>query len=394
MGDAVVPGLPAEARAHVSDSAQRRDGWMLAGVMLAAIGLLWLALGFVTFPDGEGWGYDYRAYADAADRLSRTGSLYQAETLDGPYRPGPYGLYMYAPPLGIAVSALAGLSPGDAVAAWFLVHVAALALACALMPVRLGIRLATFGIATLSFAVTRDLVLGNISVLLLMPLAAAWRWLDQPLGSIAQAIAMAARPMLGVLLVWQLLRRQWRAVAWTIGAGVVLVVLSLPFVGIDGYREYLTVLGNLHGVSGVEFNYDISSTVSSLGATETVSTLALLGGYAVALGAILLSLRRDREIGFMVAATASLLLSPLLWDHYLAMLVLPAAFLAERGRTWAILLPLAAWLPPQTYPLILLATLALTLLAPRAQPVDRGAHVSGAAHPDRHEGLPRTADSV
>ena len=68
-------------------------------------------------------------------------------------------------------------------------------------------------------------------------------------------------------------------------------------------------------------------------------------GKAIAIGAIVLSLRRDREVGFMVTLIASLLLSPLLWDHYLAMLLLPAAFLAGRGRPWGMLLPLAAWLP-------------------------------------------------
>jgi len=39
----------------------------------------------------------------------------------------------------------------------------------------------------------------------------------------------------------------------------------------------------------------------------------------------------------VVTATASLLLSPLLWDHYLVMLVLPAAFLASRGQPWALI---------------------------------------------------------
>jgi hypothetical protein len=340
-----------------------RDRWMLAGVALSAIGVAWLLLGFLSFPGGEGWAYDYQAYADAAVRLAETGSLYQAETLDGPYRPGPYGLYMYAPQLGLAITPLASLELEAAAAAWYVLHVLALALACALLPVRPGIRLATFGLAALSLAVTRDLVLGNVSLLLLLPLAAAWRWLDRPLGSIAQALAMSVRPTLGILLIWQLLRRQWLAVAWTVGAGIALVALTLPFVGLEGYREYLTVLANLTGVTGVEFNYDLSSTALTLGASEEAATLALLVGYAIAIGAMLLSLRRDRELGFVVTTTGSLLLSPLLWDHYLAMLVLPAAFLAGRGRAWGILLPLATWLPAVTLPFVVVAGVLLPFLA-------------------------------
>ena len=53
-----------------------------------------------------------------------------------------------------------------------------------------------------------------------------------------------------------------------------------------------------------------------------------------------------------VTLGASMLLSPLLWDHYLATLVLPAAFLAARGRPVALLLPLLTWLPAPVLPLV------------------------------------------
>ena len=46
-----------------------------------------------------------------------------------------------------------------------------------------------------------------------------------------------------------------------------------------------------------------------------------------------------------MSLSASLLLTPLLWGHYLVLLVIPAAFLAQRGRTWALALPLLGWLP-------------------------------------------------
>ena len=348
--------------------ARQPDRRLLLGLALAVLGGLWLIAGLLSFPGGDGWGYDFQAYADAAVRLQDTGSLYQPETLDGPYRPGPYGLYMYAPPLGVAITPLAGLELGAGIAAWYLLHVLALVAACALLPIPTWVRLATFGVAAVSLAVTRDLVLGNVSVLLLVPLAAAWRWLDQPAGAVAQALAMSVRPTLGVLLIWQLLRRQWRAVAWTIGTGLVLVLLTLPFVGLEGYREYLTVLGNLSGVSGVVRNVDLSSTLLALGADETIAELALVAGYAVAIVAILLSLRRDAELGYVVTATASLLLSPLLWDHYLAMLVLPAAFLAARGRWWGLGLPLLTWLPSLALPFVVVAAVLLPFAAREPEP--------------------------
>ena len=56
--------------------------------------------------------------------------------------------------------------------------------------------------------------------------------------------------------------------------------------------------------------------------------MALFLSYAVAVGALLLSLRRDRELSYVVTLMATLLLSPLLWDHYLTNMIIPAAFLA------------------------------------------------------------------
>ncbi|HKZ91771.1 MAG TPA: glycosyltransferase 87 family protein [Candidatus Limnocylindrales bacterium] len=345
------------------------SGWLPAlAIGLALVGLLWLMAGLVALPGSVSWGYDYRAYVDAAVRLGETGTMYQAETLAGPYRPGPFGLYMYAPPLGVALLPMKELDLGTGAAAWYLLHVLALALACAILPIRVTLRLACFGVAALGYAVSRDAALGNVSTLLLLPLAVAWRWLDQPIGSIAQALAISVRPTLGILLAWQLLRRRWRAVAWTLGAGLALIALTLPFVGIRGYADYLTVLRNLSGVSGVERNVDLSSTALALGWGEQAATGLLLAGYGVAIGAIVLSLRRDREVGFVVTVSASLLLSPLLWDHYLAMLVLPAALLAERGRPIALGLPLLSWLPSELLPFVALAATVLPFWAREADP--------------------------
>jgi hypothetical protein len=365
-----------------SPGSRWHDRMYFAGFVLAAIAMAWLGQVFVSFRAGEViegvwiyafddlWAYDYEAYVNAATRLTETGTLYPEETLSGPYRPGPYGLYMYSPILGVSLVPVTDLTVADSSIAWYVAHVLALVAACALMPVRPIIRVFAFVIAAFSFAVVRDMALGNVSVLLLLPLSMAWRWLDRPFGSIAQAVAISLRPMLGIVLIWQMLRRRWRAVGWTIGAGLVLVLVTLPFVGVGGYVDYLTVLRNLSGVTGVEHNYDLSSTALMLGVSERIATLILLSGYAIAVGAVLVSLRHDRELGFIVTVTASLLLSPLLWDHYLAMLVLPAAFLAQRGLAWGLLLPLASWLPSETYPLIVVIATVLPFLVPHAAMTD------------------------
>ncbi len=62
--------------------------------------------------------------------------------------------------------------------------------------------------------------------------------------------------------------------------------------------------------------------------------------------------------GFIVGMVASQLLSPLLWDHYAMLLLLPVALLLERRQWWAILIPLATWLPSDVvYPAVFAAGL-------------------------------------
>lgn len=345
----------------------------LAG-MAVVLGLFWLIYQMLlnaggTVVDGtwqplhQVWGFDLAAYVKAAARLADEGSLYATEQLAGRFEPGPADLYYYPPPLGLAMLPVRQLPFGEATILWWVLHVAALMGASALLPVRPVLRALAFAVVAFSLPGLKDPLLGNVSTLLLLPLAMAWRWLDRPGGSVALAAAMSLRPSLGLLLIWQGLRRQWRAVLWTIGAGLVLVALTLPFVGSEGYRDFLTVIGNLHVPAGASENRDLGGLVMGLGGDPTIVAVTRMASLALAVVLVLLGLRRDREIGFMVTLGASLLIVPLLWDHYLASLILPAALLAQRWHPAFILLPLLSWLVFMAAALVL-ATVVLVLLAP------------------------------
>ena len=237
-----------------------------------------------------------------------------------------------------------GLSSIDGTFIWWVAQMVALLLACALMPVSLVLRGFAFAVVAFSLPGIKEPILGNVTLLLLPLLVAAWRWMDRPIASIAYAVSASVRPGVGIFLLWQLLRRQWRAAAWTVVAGLVLIVLSLPFVGVDGYRDYLAVLSNLRPPGIASENQDLGATVIAFGAAD-LAGLARILSVVMASAAIIWSLRRDREISFMVTVSASLLMVPLLWVNYLAMLVVPAAFLAQRLHPVLILLPLLTWFP-------------------------------------------------
>ena len=316
------------------------------GAGLAFAGLIVLGLTIsLWFGHSPGWAYDFYAYYEAAMRLIATGSPYQAETLSGPFQPGPFGLYLYSPLLALLFVPLTTLGEEGATVLWLVLRIGILLLTCAAMPVSRVTRLAMFGVATLSAPVLFDLDLGNVSLIVTFLAVLAWRWLDRPFGSIALAVSLTIRPTMGLICAWWLLRGLWRPVAWTVIGFGVLVALTLPFVGLGGWFDYVTVLGNVSDVTGVRSNVDLGSAVLLFGGPESLATVALFAGYAVAIGALLLSLRRDRELSFVVTLMATLFLAPLLWDHYLTNLLIPAAFLAARGRMWGLALPLLCWVP-------------------------------------------------
>ncbi len=76
---------------------------------------------------------------------------------------------------------------------------------------------------------------------------------------------------------------------------------------------------------------------------------------------------RPRRPSYLVAVIASQLLSPILWDHYAMLLLLPVAYLCAAGRWWAVLIPLATAVPligitpAVVYPLAFAVALGATL---------------------------------
>ena len=67
----------------------------------------------------------------------------------------------------------------------------------------------------------------------------------------------------------------------------------------------------------------------------------------------------------VVALTAPLLVAPFFHPHYLVALLIPGAFLANRGRPWAVALPLLGWLPGPVLPLVAALAIVAPLLAQR-----------------------------
>jgi hypothetical protein len=75
---------------------------------------------------------------------------------------------------------------------------------------------------------------------------------------------------------------------------------------------------------------------------------------------------------YLVVVVASQLISPILWDHYALMLLLPVAWLLSRGAWWTVLIPIATSVPlvgispPAAYPVAFWVTLIAVVVAGRS----------------------------
>ncbi len=354
-----------DARATAPTAHAWKDRLILVAIAVVVAGAA-LSLWWLTRRDGRS-PVDFQAYYDAAVRLVATGSPYQARTLDGPWHSGTAGLYVYSPVLSLALVPLTSLGLSAATAVWLVFRLVLLGLTCGLMPVPRSIKLAIFAVAIVSAPVIYDLEFGNVSLIVTFLAVVCWRWLDKPIGSLAIAASLTIRPWIGVVAGWWVLRRQWRALIWLAGSLLVIVAVSLPFVGLRPWLEWVQVLRNVSYEMGVHDNHEFGSTMLRLGLPQSLAFVFLVCGYVMAVGAILLSLRRDVAISFAVTLTATLLLSPLMWVHYLTILIVPAALGAAYGRRLFLLVPLLAWLPWPFCPFVVTAVMWLLFALP-----DRG----------------------
>lgn len=335
----------------------------------AAVGAVVLAFAVLVFIGSRGFGYDFAAYDEAARRITAGASVYLPDTA-ARYAAGAYeGLYLYPPQLAIAMVALTVFDPTTATLAWMFIRIGLLALGCAVLPVRPSIRFLTFAVACVSYPVLFDLNLGNISILAFALSAVAWRTASGPAAAFAHAALIAMRFPFGIFFVQWLVQRRWRSMAWTIAAGVTLILLSLPIVGLATYLDYVTILRGLPDISTGPHNLSLRSTVLALGAGPDLAALVMPVSYLVGLGAVVYAAaRKDADVAFVVTATATLVVSPFIHPHYLVLLLLPAALLADRGRGWALALPLLGWLPDPFLPLA--GPLAIALLLTAGPPVE------------------------
>lgn len=324
---------------------------------------------------GDTLGYDFLAYHAAAVRLLDGAPLFDMSFTES----GGFGLFYYPPTFALLILPFGSLSAATATWAWIVGSLAAFLAGVAVLPVSRTVRWWIVLLAGVSFPFVYAVKLGQVGPLLFLTFAIGWRWLDDPvrLGA-SGAVGAVVKLQPGLILVWAVLTRRFRAVAVGTVVLVVLAVVATLLAGVGSWSDFLTLIRTVSDPIATDQNLTPGAVAFQFGVPAATAVVVQLTSTVAALLALVAAIRwSTAEASYLVAVVASQLVSPILWDHYAMLLLLPVAYLLAAGRWWALAIPLiTAWplvglTPAVAYPVVfwltLLATLAIGRAARRAE---------------------------
>jgi len=336
----------------------RRPIELIAVLAIAAVIVVYMAYGLMTASNTLGC--DFLAYYNAANHWLAGQPIYDLTVSST----GSCGTYQYPPPFVLLALpfSIAGFSAGTW--AWIVFLLASWAIGTAILPVRPATRVVVLLLGAVGWPLIFGVRIGQVTPLLYLVFAVAWRSLDRPVwlgASVATGAMLKLQP--GLLAVWLLARRDWRAliVAAVVGA---LIAGVAAIVGLNDWVGFLTLLRSLTNAVDIPVNMAIGATLRSLGMDlDLARTIQTLNTVVILAVVIFAGIRLPRTAGFLVAVVATQLISPIVWAHYALLLLLPVAWLLDRRQWWAVLIPLVhVWVllpfaPNWTYAVAFHATL-------------------------------------
>ena len=244
---------------------------------------------------------------------------------------------LYPPLLIFTVVPLTLLALPAAMVVWLALSVAAIAATLYLLEVR---DLRCYALALISTPAITGLIWGNATLLLLPLVALAWRYRRDELRSgVLVGLAIVSKLFLWPLIFWLLGTRRYKAAGAAFlatGLGTFAPWSVIGFDGLSAYRDLMTVAGEVYGVH----SYSIATALSAMEVETTTAIDATLGlGLVIAALAFLVGRRGADEVSLSLAILAGIFGSPIVWEHYYALLLVPLAIARPRfSALW--LLPL------------------------------------------------------
>jgi hypothetical protein len=309
------------ADAHVvRSSAQRsireRMTWFASLVFCGAIPAAALIVFFQTMTDDGTLAFDFRPFYRAAGAILDGETPYPSD--DDPLTAAT-GPYVY-PPLGALLSIPFRVAPFDVSGVVLMVLLAATAVA---IPYVLGVRdWRCFGVVFLWPPVWNAIQTGNMTLLLGLAAAVAWRARDARVtSSSAIGVTLAAKFFLWPLVVWFVATRRFVSAALAVAIGAVLLAASWAAIGFTGLVDYPELMRRLDDAVGADA-YTLYIVGLDLGLPSAAArALWLAVGLGLLAAVVVVGRRGDERSAFVLAIAAALALSPIVWLHYFALLL-------------------------------------------------------------------------
>jgi hypothetical protein len=203
-----------------------------------------------------------------------------------------------------------------------------------------------YGLVLLWPPVISAIQTGNVTLWFGLAAALAWRYRDRLVApSVSIGVTLAVKFFLWPLVVWLAATRRYVSAVLSSVVGAGLLLLSWAAIGFAGMADYPDLVRRLEETVG-EDSYTLYIVGLDLGLPSAVARAAWLGVGLALLAAVLLVGRRGGErSAFVLAIAASLALTPIVWLHYFALLLVAVAVARPRlGFLWFV--PLAMVITP------------------------------------------------
>jgi len=314
--------------------------WLASVVFCGVLPVLTLIALFASTISDDTVAFDFRPFYEAAGALLRGETPYPSS--DDPL-PASSGAFVY-PPLSAIGAIPLRLLPLEAAGLLVMVVLAASALA---IPFVLGVRdWRCYGLVFLWPPVLSAIQTGNLTLLLGLAAALAWRFRDRPLPSSAfVGVTLAAKFILWPLVVWLAATRRLAAAGLACVVGIGLLFLSWAAIGFAGLGDYVDLMRRLEASVGSDA-YTTYIVALDLGAPSILAHAIWLAlGLGLLAAVVVVGRGGDERSAFILAIAAALALTPIVWLHYFALLVVVVALAQPRlGPVWFV--PLVMFVVP------------------------------------------------
>ncbi len=324
-----------------------------------------VAVGATLAVAGDTLGFDFRAYQQAAVRLLRGQPLYDVSF----HAAGGFGLFYYPPTFAPLILPFGWLTETTAVWVWTAILLGSFAAGVALLPADRTVRWWIVLLAGLSWPFVYAVKLGQVGPILFLLFSIGWRWLEDPprLG-VGVGLGAAIKLQPALVLVWAVLTRRWMAAVIGVAVLVVLGIGATLLAGATAWSDFVRLVGQVGDPITTAHNVTPGAIAYQMGVSAGVASVIQWVSVLLTLALVVVAARwATAEASYLVAVVASQLVSPILWDHYAVLLLLPVAYLCASGRWWALVIPLVTSLPlievtpPIAYPVCFAVTLIATL---------------------------------